>query len=346
MQFKKEPFGKTAEGKQVYLYTITNNHQMTVTLCNIGCAVVSILVPDKDGIIQDVALGFDTADEYVHSPTCFGVVVGRYGNRIHRGEFQWNGNTISLEKNDGSNHLHGGSNGYAYRYWDCVEEKEDGVVFRLFSPDGDSGYPGDLTATVSYTLTEENELVLDYHTETTNETICNLTNHSYFNLNGAGSDTICNHIMKINADAITEVDSEFIPTGTLLPVAGTPLDFTSEKEVGKDIDDPYPQIQMAGGFDHNYVLNQNEEPAAVVYSPVTGIQWSVTTTSPGVQFYSGNFLNGTAKGKNGYYHPRRSGLCLETQLYPDSINQPAFPSCVVTKDSPQNFKTVWKFSIR
>ena len=345
MSLKKTLWGTSENGTSVYRYCLTNAHGMSVELCNIGCSILRLLVPDKNGTPTDVALGYQTLNEYEHNGANFGCIVGRYGNRIRKGQFSFHGNTYQLETNDRGNHLHGASDGYAYRFWACTDEGDDHVTFRLESPDGDGGYPGDLTAEVTYRLSEDNGLTLSYHVETKTAAFCNLTNHNYFNLSGAGNGTVLDHEVLISADSFTETEPDSIPTGRILPVEGTPLDFRTAKPIGRDIHADWDQLTWAGGYDHNFVLTPGSKPAASVYAPKTGIVMEVLTTSPGMQFYTGNGLNDQNR-KDGKSYERFGGFCMETQFYPDSVNQPDFPSCELTAEHPQDFHTTYRFSCR
>jgi len=346
-KISQKAFGMTPDKKDIVLFTLWNGGGMKVEIINIGAAVVSLTVPDKDKRPTDVALGFSSGKEYVTNKPYFGAVVGRFANRIKNGEFKLDGKTYRLEKNDGNHHLHGGNGGYAKKPWDYSINADNTLTFALASPDGDEGYPGDLKIRVTYELKDDNSLTLRYEAETKSKTICNLTNHCYFNLNGCGSQTtVLNHIMRINADEITDADAELIPTGKFTGVSGTPFDFRSEKAIGKDISGDNPLIKAAGGYDHNYVLNPGAPFAARVYSPETGIVMEVETDRPGMQFYTGNFLDGSVTGKNGIRHEKQSGFCLETQFYPDTPNRPEFPSCVITPDKPLKTFTTYKFSVR
>lgn len=346
MKLQKSVWGTTSNQETVFRYSLSNKTGMSVDICNIGCSILSIVVPDQNGTPTDIALGFASLKEYETNCANFGCIVGRYGNRIRRGQFSFQGKICQLEQNEGKNHLHGGCRGYGFRLWDCTEESSERLTFRLFSPDGDSGYPGDLTALVSYTLSEDNSLTISYHNTTSSATVCNLTNHNYFNLSGAGTEDILDHEVIIHSDAVTEIDRELIPTGVLLPVKGTALDFNTPKTIGQDINSDWEQMSWTGGYDHNFVLRRDKDVCAAVYAPKTGIIMEVLTNSPGMQFYTGNFLDGSIIGKNGAVYPKRGGFCMETQLFPDSVNQPAFPSCVVTKDSPQDFHTTYRFSVK
>ncbi|MCL2577140.1 MAG: galactose mutarotase [Defluviitaleaceae bacterium] len=322
------------------IHELSNKNGMKVTVTNLGCAIMKLEIPVKGGA-KDVVLGFETAEEYRGKHPFFGVAVGRFANRIGGGEFELGGKTYNLEKNDGGvNHLHGGSNGFDKKIWDVESSSDEKIVFALQSPDGDSGYPGDLTVRVTYTLTAENILRIDYEAVTETETICNLTNHSYFNLCGHDAKDVYGHEMQIFSDKITEVDEELIPTGGFVDITGTPFDFNTVKTISADLE-AAGNVNNTGGYDHNYVL-RGEGKAASVYSPGTGIRFTVSTNSPGMQFYTGNFIDGTVSGK-GVTYQKHSGFCLETQLFPDSINKPSFPSCVVKKGVPQKFYTEFAF---
>jgi len=315
---------------------LTNKNGMTVTVTNMGLAIMKIQIPTNIHL-HDVVLGFDTAEEYkTREHPSFGVVAGRMANRIDGGRFTLSGKEYQLEKNDGGlHHLHGGKNGFSSKIWDIEYESDKKIVFTLDSPDSDSGYPGNLFARVTYALNDENVLRMEYETSTDTETICNLTNHSYFNLDGVHETTVYKHELMINADKITPVNELLIPTGEFEDVKNTKFDFTSSKCIGKN---------FTGGYDHNFVLRE-KGLAAVVYSPKTGIKLSVFTDSPGIQLYTGNFLDGTISGK-GKTYVQHSGFCLETQLFPDSINQKNFSSPIVTKDNPQKHYTEYKFEWR
>ena len=346
MKLTKKVWGTTKAGETVYRYTLSNKNGMSVDICNLGCSILSIIVPDKNGIPTDVALAYGSSSDYERNPASFGCVVGRYGNRIKGGQFSFGGKTWQLEQNEGKNHLHGASGAYARRFWPVSEESEDRLTFCLESPDGDGGYPGDLTSSVSYSLSEDNGLSISYHITTKTEAFCNLTNHCYFNLSGHGAGSVLDHEVFIAADAITEVDAESIPTGVLLPISGTAFDFNQPKPIGQDIESGHPQLAFGGGYDHNYVLKKTDGINASAWSPNSGILMEVFTNSPGLQFFTANGLEERNAGKDGAQYSRRGGLCMETQFFPDSINQPAFPSCVVTKDAPQDLYTTFRFSIR
>jgi len=325
-------------------YKLANKNGMTIAVTNLGCAIIKLEVPGKDGKIRDIVLGLDKAEDYdtVKHPF-FGVVAGRFANRIGNGKFTLGGKSYQLETNDGPHHLHGGVEGFDKKVWN-VEEANDGkIVFTYNSPDGDAKYPGNLNAKVTYTLNDSNVLRIDYHATTDTETICNLTNHSYFNLNGHDSQNIFDHELEIVSDKITAVDKGLIPTGDFTDVTGTPFDFRTAKTIGQDLE-AAGKVSNTGGYDHNFVL-RGPGKAASVYAPQTGIRMTISTNSPGMQLYTGNMIpvgeeSVTGKGVTYGVH---SGFCMETQLFPDAINKPNFPSCVVTKDKPQESYTEFKF---
>lgn len=345
MKIEKKVWGTAKTGETVYRYTLFNENGMSAELCNIGCSILSLTLPDKDKAPTDVALGYETLGDYERNPASFGCVIGRYGNRICGGRFAFAGRTWQLEQNEGNNHLHGASGAYGRRFWPVTEESEDALTFCLKSPDGDGGYPGDLTACVTYRLSEDNGLSISYHITTETEAFCNLTNHCYFNLSGHADGSVLEHEVFIAADAITEVNAESIPTGVLLPIGGTAFDFNRPKPIGRDIDAGHPQLAFGGGYDHNYVL-KTAPVSASAYSPKSGILMEVFTNSPGLQFYTANGLEEHEAGKGGAKYGRRSAFCMETQFFPDSINHPSFPSCLVTKDAPQDFCTTYRFSVK
>jgi aldose 1-epimerase len=347
---KKESFGQTKEGKAVDLYTITNSHGMEVRAITYGGIIVSLRVPDKNGKVDDVVLGFDRLDGYLDKSPYFGAIVGRYGNRIANGKFTLDGKEYSLAKNNGPNSLHGGLKGFDKAIWQAEPFKNkqgSGVAFTYTSKNGEEGYPGNLKAKVTYTLTEKNELVFDYEAATDKATPVNLTEHSYFNLAGEGTGDVLKHELMLNADRFTPVDKTLIPTGELRPVKGTPMDFSQPTVIGAHIDDNYEQLAFGGGYDHNFVINHKTgglQLAARVYEPTTGRVMEVFTTEPGVQFYSGNFLDGTITGKQGHVYKRRYALCLETQHFPDSPNHPEFPSTILKPGQTLRSRTMYKFS--
>lgn len=341
------PIVDTLDGKPVGLYTLKNASGMEVDLTNYGATIVSIRTPDKNGVKADVALGYDSVQGYYNGGSFFGCVVGRYANRIAKGKFSLNGKEYSLALNNGPNSLHGGKLGFNRKVWDAKAEGNS-VEFKMLSPDGDEGYPGNLTVTVVYTLTDSNELKLSYKAETDQATVINLSNHAYFNLAGAGSGDILNHKIQLFSESITPVDTTLIPTGELMKVKGTAFDFTEPRAIGDRINADEPQIKYGGGYDHNYVLKEkaNRElvKAAEVTEPNSGRVMTVYTTEPGIQFYSGNFMNGKETGKGAVYGYRH-GFCLETQHFPDSPNQPTFPSTVLQPGETWESQTVYRFSV-
>jgi aldose 1-epimerase len=348
-KIKSEPFGKTAAGQPVELFTLTSGKGMEVGITNYGAIVTSIRVPDRSGAVGDVALGFDTLDGYLKEHPYFGAIVGRYGNRIAKGKFQLNGTTYTLAKNNGENALHGGIKGFDKAVWTATDVSKDGVQslqLKYLSKDGEEGYPGNLDATVTYTLTGDNELRIDYLATTDKDTVLNLTNHSYFNLAGQGNGDILGHVMQINADRFTPVDKGLIPTGELKKVEGTPFDFRQPHAIGERINAKDEQIERGLGYDHNFVLNGGGGLAQAVHveEPKSGRAMDVLTTEPGVQFYTGNFLDGSLTGKGGKVYQKRYGFCLETQHFPDSPNQPSFPSVVLKPGAKYESTTVYRFS--
>jgi len=333
------------------LYTLTNSHGMEVRAMNYGGIIVSIRVPDRKGQLADVVLGHDTLEGYTPNPPYIGAIIGRYGNRIANGTFTLDGKTYTLPKNDGSNTLHGGINKTFDRVvWEGEPLKgKPGVAFHYVSKDGDDGFPGNVKVRVSYTLTDANEILIDYEATADKATPINLTQHSYFNLAGEGSGDVLNQEIMINADRFTPVDKNLIPTGELRPVKGTPLDLTQPTKIGAHIDDSYEQIALGHGYDHNFVINRRAPGltlAARAYDPISGRVIEVLTTQPGVQFYTGNFLDGSVTGKQGHVYQRRNAFCLETQHYPDSPNHPEFPSTILKPGATFHEKTIFKFSTK
>jgi aldose 1-epimerase len=344
-----KPFG-SRDGRPVTLYTLTNSHGVEIRAMNYGGIILSIRVPDRKGQLADVVLGHETLEGYVPNPPFLGAVVGRYANRIANGTFTLDGKKYELPKNDGPNTLHGGIKGFDKVVWDGEPLKgKTGVAFTYLSKDGEEGFPGNLKVKVTYTLTDANELVIDYEAATDKATPINVSQHSYFNLAGEGNGDILSHEIMINADRFTPVDKNLIPTGELRPVKGTPFDFTTPTKIGAHIDDNYEQLVLGRGYDHNFVLDRKGEGltlAARVYEPTTGRVLEVSTDQPGVQFYTGNFLDGTVTGKQGDVYKHRYGFCLETQHYPDSPNHPDFPSTILKPGETFHSKTVFKFSAK
>ena len=351
-------FGHLPDGRQVDVYQFTNANGIELRVTNYGGIILSLKTPDMEGKFADIALGFDSLDaylseEYRQANPYFGAIIGRYGNRIAGGQFSLDGESYSLATNDGSNHLHGGDQGFDKVLWQAEpfeNESGTGLVLRYTSEDGEEGYPGKLETEVTYTLTDNDELVVDYRAVTDKATPVNLTQHSYFNLKGEGSDTILDHQLMINAPEFTPVNDTLIPTGELRSVEGTPFDFTEATTIGERIEQENEQLAFGGGYDHNFVLDRNNAAAdeqvmaAKVWEPQSGRLVEITTTEPAIQFYSGNFLNGNLTGKQGQTYGHRSGFALETQHYPDSPNQEAFPSTTLEPDEAYRSRTVYRFA--
>jgi aldose 1-epimerase len=345
-----KPFGQ-ADGQLVQLYTLTNAKGMKAQVMSYGAIVTSLTVPDKSGKMADIVLGYDNLNGYVRNSPYFGAIVGRYGNRIGKGKFTIDGKEYSVTVNDGANTLHGGKKGFDKVVWQSEKvEKPEGVGVKLtyLSKDGEEGYPGNLKATVTYMLTNNNELRIDYEATTDKPTVVNLTHHGYFNLTGMQRDILA-HELKINADKYTPVDSGLIPTGELANVEGTPFDFRKSTAIGTRINADNPQLKFGKGYDHNWVLNKKDAEmtvAAEVYEPTSGRLMTVSTTEPGIQFYTGNFLDGTITGKGGTAYKTRFALCLETQHYPDSPNKPSFPTTLLKPGQTYKTTTIYRFSTK
>ena len=343
--------GQVEDFDTIKLYTLKNDNGMTVKVTNYGAIITSITVPDRDGELTDIALGYDRLEDYINAvdKPYFGAIVGRYGNRIANGEFTLDGETYSLAKNNGQNHLHGGTIGFDKVVWDVDNENvTNSIKLSYLAKDMEEGYPGNLKVTVTYTLTDDNSIVVDYHATTDKATPVNLTQHTYFNLKGEGEGTILDHELMLNATKYTPVDAGLIPTGDTPAVTGTPFDFTTAKSIGRDIEQDHEQLKIGGGFDHNWVLDKGGKDgeltlAARVHEPTTGRILEVHTTEPGIQFYCGNFLDGRLQGKSGKPYLNRGGFCLETQHYPDSPNQPNFPSTILQPGVELQTQTVFKF---
>lgn len=352
-KLQQRPFGKTPDGQAVSLYTLRNASGMEVTITNYGGTITSVKVPDKNKNFGDVVLGFDNVDGYAakENTSYFGATIGRYGNRLAHGKFTLNGHTYQVPTNDGPNSLHGGAIGFNRRIWqakDVSTANAPALELHYLSPDGEQGFPGNLNVTIRYTLGKGNDLRIDYSATTDKDTVLNLTNHSYFNLAGPGSGTVLNHSLMLAADQFTPVDATLIPTGKLQSVAGTPFDFRKLTRIGERIDQNNEQLKLGKGYDHNFVLNTGgslSKVAARVEEPTTGRVLEVFTDQPGIQFYTGNFLNGQTKGIGGAYQ-FRSALCLETQHFPDSPNHPNFPSTELKPGQQFHSTTIYRFSTK
>ncbi|MBP6061877.1 MAG: galactose mutarotase [Bacteroides sp.] len=333
----------------VNLYTLKNKNGMEVCITNFGGRIVSVMVPDKNGNMKDVVLGFDSIADYVNIPSDFGASIGRYANRIKDGKIVIDGDTIQLPQNNFGHCLHGGPKGWQYQVYEAKQINGTKLELVRQSPDGDENFPGNVTAKVTYTLTDDNSIDISYEATTDKKTVINMTNHSYFNLSGDAQKPITDHLLYVNADKFTPVDSTFMTTGEILDVKGTPMDFTVAKTVGQDIDKyEYDQLKNGNGYDHNWVLNTNgdiKQVAARLTSPVSGITLEVYTDEPGIQVYSGNFLDGTVKGKKSIVYNQRAAICLETQHYPDSPNKPEWPSVLLEPGKTYRSHCIFKFTV-
>ena len=352
IMIEKEPFGLTNEGKQVDLFKISHQDGMIVTIINYGAIVTSLFVPDKEGVLADIVLGYETLKEYVEDRSYFGATVGRIGNRVADGKFVLDGVEYELARNDGENHLHGGIKGFNKRIWapEIIDHRGIPTLKMTYlSKDGEEGYPGNLRISVSYSLTNDNGLKIDYAAETDKLTILNPTHHSYFNLAGAGNGEILDHVLTINADTFTPVREGLIPIGEIRDVTGTPLDFRNPKAIGERINANDEQITLGLGYDHNWVLNNWDSSlnlAVTLYDSRSGRFMEVFTTEPGMQFYSGNFLDGSITGKEGKIYHHRSALCLEADHFPDSPNQPDFPPVTLGPGETYEQTTIYRFSTK
>jgi aldose 1-epimerase len=349
MKIEKQPFGRLPDNRAADLFTLSNDNGMAASITNYGGIIVSLSVPQKNGAPGDIVLGYDKLDAYVADKNYFGCIVGRFANRIAGGKFTIKSKEYALARNDGQNHLHGGPKGFHRALWKAEEidvRDEVGIKLSYLSKDGEEGYPGNLPVTVTYMLSSDNAFLIQYIAETDKSTVVNLTQHSYFNLAGAGRGDILGHELLINADAYTHAGPGLIPTGEIRSVEGTPLDFRKPQSIGARISDPYDQIAAAGGYDANWVLNKSgslRKPAAVVLEKTSGRVMEVFTTEPGLQFYSGNFLTGVS-GKGGLSYPKHSGLCLEAQHFPDSPNRPEFPSTLLLPGMQYSQTTIYRFT--
>ncbi len=347
MAITKKVFGKTSDGKQVTSYTLKNKNGMEAEFIDYGAILVKLWVPDKNGKKADVVLGYDTVAEYEKTTTYYGGFIGRCGNRIANGEFTLNGKKYTLDKNNNGNNLHGGNVGYNNMMYEVetFEEEEGPVIeFSRLSPDMEQGFPGNLDITVTYTLTHENELIIEYLAVTDQDTVVSLTNHAYFNLSGHKSGTILNHKVRLDADSFIPTDDKLIPTGEIASVEGTPMDFRTAKTIGQDIDADYEALNFGSGYDHNYVLNTTGDEIELIgelIDEVSGRSMEIYTDLPGVQLYAGNYIAGSAKGGGEYV--RRAGVCFETQHFPDAINHDNFPSPVVKAGGAFDSTTIYRF---
>lgn len=347
---KKTSFETEVKGKKTDLFVLTNKNGMEVAITNFGGRIVSIMVPDKNGEMKDVVLGFDSIQDYINVPSDFGAAIGRYANRIGHGTFELDGVKYELPKNNFGHTLHGGPNGFQYVVFDAKQVDDKTVELTYLSKDGEEGFPGNLTCKVTYILTEDNAIDIKYEATTDKPTVINMTNHSYFNLDGDPNVKNSDWLLTINADKYTPVDSTFMTTGEILPVEGTDMDFRKPTTIGSRIDNfAFQQLKNGNGYDHNWVLNTGNDiskVAATLESPKTGIVLDVYTNEPGIQFYSGNFLNGTVKGKKGITYQQRAAACLETQKYPDTPNKKDWPSAVLRPGEKYQSETIFKFSVK
>lgn len=337
------------DGKATALYTLTNANGMEVCVTNFGGRLVSVMAPDKDGNMVDVILGFDNINDYMTKPSDFGASIGRYANRIAGATFQLDGETIVLNANDGPNCLHGGAEGWQYQVYDAVQLDEQTLELTITEKDGHMGFPGTVTAVVTYKLTDDNAIDIWFSGTTDAPTVLSMTNHAYFNLSGNHAVEGTDQVLYVNADNFTPADALLIPTGEFVPVEGTPMDFRTPKTVGQDINADYEQIALGNGYDHNWVLNtagDDTKLAFSLYSPATGILLEGYTDQPGIQVYSGNFLTGKVAGKHGTFYPRRASVCLETQLFPDSPNKPEWPSATLRPGETYTHHCVYSFSVK
>lgn len=343
----KSDFVSEVEGKPTALYVLKNKNGAEACITNYGGRLVSVMVPDKNGKMTDVVLGYDNVKQYVNTDGNYGALIGRYGNRINQAKFTLDGTEYTLPANDGVHCLHGGPQGYHARMWDAKQLNDQALELTLLSKDGDAGFPGNLNMKVTYTLTDDNAVDIRYEATTDKKTVVNLTNHSYFNLSGVPGSNVLDQVIMINADNFTPVDETLIPTG-ISPVDGTPLDLRTPVAIGKHIDEPFDQLQKGRGYDHNWVLNAKGDKnvlAAKAYSPKSGIGLEVYTNEPGVQLYTGNFMDGKDTGKHGVLYPHRGAFCLETQHYPDSPNHPDFPSVVLNPGEKYISECMYKFTV-
>lgn len=344
---EKSKFQTTVDGKSVSLYNLENKNGLMAQITNYGGRIAALWVPDRNGNYKDIVAGYDSIEGFIHNTNYFNGIIGRYGNRIALGKFSLNGKEYSLPINNPPNSLHGGTVGFDHRVWNVEKSTPDTLELTYHSPNGEEGYPGNLDVRVTYSLNDSNELRIDYYATTDSPTIVNLTNHAYFNLAGYNDGNILDQVLMINADKYTPVDSTLIPTGEIADVAGTPFDFRKATPIGERINEDNQQLKYGMGYDHNFVLNKKDEEmslAATVVDPASGRELEIYTTEPGIQFYSGNFLDGTITGVNGAVYKHRDSFCLETQHYPDSPNHPNFPGTVLNPGQTYTSSTIYKFT--
>lgn len=343
-----QDFQTEVNGKQTQLYTLTNANGMEVCITNFGGRIVSVMVPDKTGEMKDVVLGFDSIGDYINTPSDFGAAIGRYANRINQGKFVLDGDTVKLPQNNYGHCLHGGPTGWQYQVYTGQQLNDSTLQLTMQSPDGDNNFPGNVTAHVTYTLKSNNSIDIQYDATTDKKTVINMTNHSYFNLSGNPQNTITDNILYVNADSITPVDSTFMTTGEMLALTDNCMDFKNAKPIADALDMNNEQVKFGMGIDHNYVLNTKgniEEVAAKVTCPSTGITLEVYTNEPGIQVYTGNFLDGTVTGKKGIVYNQRAAICLESQHYPDSPNKPQWPSVILEPGQTYHSHCIFKFGV-
>jgi len=348
VEIKRENFQTVIDGKTTDLYTLKNSNDIIIKITNYGGKIVQILVPDRNGNLGDVVLGYETIDGFINGSPSMGALIGRYANRIAKGKFELNGKTYTLATNNGPNHLHGGVKGFRFKVWDAKKIDDQKLELSYLSMDGEEGYPGNLIVKVTYTLTDDDELKIEYYAVTDKSTVLNLTNHAFFNLAGEGNGLVLDHELLINADFYTPTDDMNIPTGAINSVKDTPFDFTQTTKIGDRINDNNEQLKFGSGYDHNFILNKSDTPlafAARIYEPTTGRTMKVFTTEPGIQLYTGNSLSDEDIGKAGKKYPARSAFCLETQHYPDSPNHANFPTTVLNPGEEFQSTTVYKFSV-
>ena len=342
-------FRTEVDGKQTDLFVLKNKNGMEVCITNFGGRIVSVMVPDKDGVMRDVVLGFDSIQDYIKFPSDFGATIGRYANRINQGKITVDGVEYQLPRNNYGHCLHGGPKGYQYQVFDARQMSNQVLELTYLSKDGEEGFPGNLTCKVTFSLTDDDAIDIRYSAETDRTTVVNMTNHSYFNLDGDPSKSNLDYLLTIDADAYTPVDSTFMTTGEIVSVEGTDMDFRTPTAVGARIDNDFEQLKNGKGYDHNWVLNTKGDitrPCATLESPVTGIVLDVYTNEPGIQIYAGNFLDGTLTGKKGIVYGRRASVCLETQKYPDTPNKPEWPSALLKPGEKYDSHCIYRFSVK